>query len=323
MSLFFAACTKELSNDFNQYTNHPLNDTVWVKTVANTASVHELAQLLTPVLFSDSLEITRDTTLTYGDSLEISFTGGTLLTSTGAPATGKVKLEMFRLKKKGDYIKAFKPTAAGDTLMVSQGAFFVRLSKNGSELSLAPGATIRLRFADAEMQPNTGAYPFYGRENNPIPALGIDTAFTWRVFENISIKSYQKQVSNGTIKGYEVTSKYLHWISALNPLDSIRINSTKITTILPLNYTNKNTVVFAVLADRKTIVNLRADFVSRSFSAINFAAKSRIKLISISKIGDDLYLGSKDILDPGNGAIYSLTPEKKSLASVLQFLDGL
>jgi hypothetical protein len=47
-TLFFTACTKELSSDFNQYTNHPMNDTVWVKTVANTAAVHDLFDLFAP-----------------------------------------------------------------------------------------------------------------------------------------------------------------------------------------------------------------------------------------------------------------------------------
>lgn len=327
-SLFFAACTKELSTDFNQYPTHPMNDTVWVRTVANTASIHDLAQLLAPTIYTvDSVDISQDFSLNFGDSLDIAFTGGSFLTSTGTAASGKAKLELYRVRKKGDFIKLFKPTSTTDSILTSQGTFFIRLSKDTKELSLAPGATIRLRFADPDMQPaSTGVLPYYGREGNPTILAGIDTSFSWNLFENAysnGIKPYQKQTTGGTIKGYEVISKYLHWISAQNILDTMRINKSKITTILPLNYTNKNTVVFAVFAERKSVVNLKADFTSRTFSGTNFPAKAKIKLVSISKIGDDLYLSSKDILDPGAGAIYSLTPEKKSIGAILQFLDGL
>jgi len=323
--LFFTGCKKELSDNFITYTSHPLNDTIWARNVSGLASIHELIGLLVPEIIIDSFEVSRDTTLKYGDSLEISFTGGSCIGSgTAAPPTGKVKLEVLRLKTKGDYIKAFKPTTSNGHLLEAGGTFFIRISKDGKELVLAPGTTIKIRFSDSE-DPKNNIQVFYGRESNPLPLSGIDTTFTWiRDTDTTRLNTYQKP-ANGTspvIKGYELISKNLRWVSAERYIDSTRPKA-KITAILSPNYTNKNTVVFAVFADQKTVVKLSADYASRSFAAGNIPLGSKIKLISISRIGGDLYLGTKDINDVGITVAYSIKPEKKSLKDLLAFLNGL
>jgi len=329
-ALFFTACQKELSDNFTTYPNHPLNDTIWVRNVAGTASVHELADLLLPEIIVDSFEVSRDTTLQYGDSLAISFTGGSCIGTgagggpTGVLPPGKVRLEILRLKKKGDYVKAFKPTTANGYLLETGGAFFIRVSKDGKELALAPGATVKIRFSDID-EPKTNMQAFYGRESNPVSVSGIDTAFNWvRDTDTTWLKTFQKS-SQGTgpgVKGYELTVKNLRWSAAERYVDSTRPKA-KITAILPLNYTNKNTAVFAVFTDQKTIVNLRGDYASRSFAANNIPLGSKIKLITISKVGDDMYLGTKDISDVGSVVAYSIAPDKKSLKDILIFLNSL
>lgn len=322
--LFFTGCQKELSDNFSTYTNHPLNDTLWARNVSAGASVNELIGLLVPEIVIDSFEVDRDTTLKYGDSLEIAFTAGSCIASGTTAPTGKVKLEIVRLKTKGDYIKAFKPTTADSYLLETGGAFFIRVSKDGKELSLAPGATVKIRFSDTQ-EPQSNFQVFYGKENNPVAANRIDTSFTWtRDTDTSFLKIFQKlsNTSGIGIKGYELTSKNLRWISAQRYIDSTRPKA-KITAILSPNFTNKNTAVFAVFTDQKTIVKLGADFASRSFAAANIPRNSKIKLVSISRIGDALYLSTKDISDIGITVAYSLKPEKKSLKDIAGFLNGL
>ena len=329
-ALFFASCKKELSDNFATYSGHPLNDTVWVRNVSGTASVHELIELLAPEVIVDSFEVTRDTTLRYGDSLNISFTAGSCIGTgigggpSGTLSPGKVKLEILRLKKKGDYIKTFRPTTANNYLLEAGGAFFIRVSRDGKELALAPGASVKIRFSDIE-DPKTNMQVFYGKESNPVPASGIDTSFTWiRDVDTTWLKTFQKS-SSGTgpgITGYELITKNLRWVAVEHYIDSTRPKA-KITAILPLNYTNKNTAVFAVFANQKTIVNLRGDYPSRSFAAANIPVGTKMKLISISKIGDDLYVGIKDVSDVGSVIAYQVTPEKKSLKDILILLNAL
>lgn len=334
-AFFFTSCKKELSDDFNLYTGNPLNDTVWVRNVSGSASVNELIGLLSPTIVIDSFEVSRDTTLSYGDSLEVFISGSSLIgTGTGGGpagsiAPGKVRLEIIRLKTKGDFIKLYKPTTANNYLLETGGAFFIRISRDGKELALAPGKTIRIRFSDTEAVKNNMQL-FNGAETTPFPPFPfnyIDTNFTWvRDADTSYLKTFQKTVTTQSqttvINGYEIVSGNLRWLSAERYVDSTR-QKTKITAILPPNFTNKNTAVFAVFTDQKTIVNLKADFASRSFAAINIPLLSKIKVISISRIGGDLYLGTKDVNDVGSVTAYQVKPDRASLKDILLFLNSL
>jgi hypothetical protein len=326
MVLFATACQKELSdNNITRYPDHPLNDTVWIKNVPSTAAVHALAELLSPAIVVDSFDTNKDTTITYGDSLDIRFTAGSCQGTGGVTVTGKAKLEIFWLKKRGDYIKAFKSTSSNDSIMNGRIVFFVRITKDGKELTLKPGTSIRLRMIDPFGSSHGRLDLFYGRETNPTPVSGIDTGFTWKKFDNASgmLKPYMKP---GFGIGWEFNINQLRWNGLLEDIDSLKDHSTtRISGYFSPNFTNKNTVVFAVYTNLNVIVNLKADINSRTFSAANFLPHGRIKLLSISKIGEDFYLSTKDIIDPGlnKGLVFKLTPEKKSLNEIKQFLDSL
>ncbi len=327
--LFLASCKKELSDSaVTLYTNHPLNDTLWIKNLPATAEVHNLIQLLTPAIVVDSFDTDKDTTITYGDSLDIKITGGSCTGTGGATVTGKVKLEIFLLKKKADFIKAFKATTVGDSLMNARVVFFIRITKDGKEVSLKPGTSIRLRVIDHGSNNIQGSFlaPYSGMESNPVPASGLDTSFTWKKLDNTTASFLKPYTKPGFGKGYEFNINQLRWTGLLEDVDSLRERSTtKITTYFPPNFTNKNTVVFAVYSNANIIVNLKSDMASKTFSAVNFLSHGRIKVLSISKIGSDFYLATKEVINPGlnTGQVFKLTPEKKSLNEIKQFLDTL
>ncbi len=328
--LFFTACQRELSDDFTRYTNNPLNDTAWLKNVTTGSSVNEVLSSLIPMVVIDSFDISKDTTLTYGDSLSVSFTAGSCVGSSGnggspnAVAGGKVLLEIIRLKTKGDYIKAFKATTSNGYLLEAAGGFFIRVLKDGKEQVLAPGASFTIRFSDTE-EPKTNMQAFYGKEGSPFPSINIiDTAFTWiRGADTTWLPTFQKQtVSGSIIKGYQLKATSFRWIAAERYADSTKAK-TKITAILSPNYTNKTTAVFAVFANQKTIVYLAPDYASRSYAANNIPIGSKITLLSFSKIGGDFYMGIKEINDVGRVTSYSITPEKTTLIKILTFLNTL
>lgn len=333
IAFFFTSCKKELSDNFMLYPGNPLNDTVWVSAVTGAAQIHELIGILSPNIFVDSFDLSKDTSLIFGDSLEVSITGSGFVNGSGGPpasiTAGTGRIELLRLKNKGDFIKLYKPTTSDDYLLESAGAFFIRITREGKELALAPGKTIRIRFSDTEPL-KTNMQVFNGMESNPYPPFPfriIDTNFTWVMDPNKNfINTFQKTVTTQgqtkVVQGYEMIANNLRWVSAQRYVDSSRAK-TKITAILPPNFTNKNTAVFAIFADQKTIVNLRGDYRSRSFAAINIPLLSKIKVISISRIGDELYLGTKDVNDVGSNTIYSFKPEKVGLKDLLVFLNNL
>ena len=321
---FLTSCQKELSDNFTVYTGDPRNDTVWTATTPSTAPLHQLARKFFPDLIVDSFDCSLGDTLTIKDELEIRIPGAACTNNNGSIASGKVKIEFFRLKQKGDFIKFFKPTTAGKYLLESAGGFFIRITQNGQELQLAPNASITIRFRDTE-EPKNNMQVFHAKETIPFISNGIDTGHTWiRHTDTSWIKTWQKtdSASNALLKGYELTTNKLRWVGANRYIDSTLLH-TNIFAYLPQNFTNKNTVVYAVFANQKIVVNLSSDFRSKAFSASQIPRGAKIKLVSFSVLGTDLYMGVKEINDVGTMNTYKIEPQKKSLQDILKYIEGL
>ncbi|HVZ25953.1 MAG TPA: hypothetical protein VG842_07865, partial [Sediminibacterium sp.] len=77
VSLLFTACKKEFSDNFNAYTNHPLNDTVWVRNQPNSASLFDLIEDVVPQkLLTDSFDVNQADTVRFGDSIQVILPAG-------------------------------------------------------------------------------------------------------------------------------------------------------------------------------------------------------------------------------------------------------
>lgn len=326
-TLFFTSCTKEMSDNFTVYPTNPLNDTVWTRSLAITASVNDLFDLLAPGMIIDSFNVTNGASLQYGDTVGVEFRPNSCVTPGSSTAsTGPVRLEILLLKTKGDFIKFYKPTTTEDgSILESGGGLFIRVTKDGKELSLAQGSTVKVRFPDIDGA-KLKMQGFYGKETNPVLTKGVDTLFNWFADTDLTALTTWSKLSNNPLVpsyyGYEMNAKNLRWISAERYIDST-LPKTKVTAILSPNFTNKNTAVFAVFANQKTVVNMKADYASRSFFANNIPKGIAVKLVSISKIGDDLYLGTENISSVATVTHHTLKPEKKSLKDVLAYLNSL
>ena len=324
--LFMSACTKELStttNTFTPYQGNAFNDTTWIKNITGISPIASLADTLAQnTLFTDSIDLWKDKAIVFGDALQVDFKGGSCANNAGAPQDGKARIDIIRLQKKGDFIKAYRPNTNFTSLLETGSAFFIRISKNGSELALVPGASIKIKYTDIEEAENN-MQVFYGKESLPFPTSTFDPANTWvRSLDTSWIKTWSAQTNSGIKKGYELEAKNLRWISAHRALDP-NPAKTNIYAILPPNFTNKNTEVFAVFDHNRTVVDMHGDFASRSFTTSNIPLKTKLLLVSISKFGSDLYLGTKLVNDVGTVVNYSFTPEKKTLAQILAFLNSL
>lgn len=322
--LILVACNKETSNNnnFTPYTDNPLNDTVWIKSITGDAPIYKLADtIFQKIAIVDSIDLTKDVDLNYGDSLEVEIHASSC-SDGGVPQNGRAKIEIVRIQTRGDFIKAYRPNNSFGYPLETAGGFFVRITKNGNELSLNPGSSIKIKYLDiAPALPNMQV--FYGKETLPFPVGALDSAHTWiRDQDSSYIKTFVKQSGSTYKTGYELNTTKLRWISAHHYLDST-VAKTNIYAILPPNCTNKNTQVFAVFDKNRTVLALRSDLISRSFTTSNIPLRAKITLVSISKIGNDLYLGTKIINDVGTVVNYTVTPEKKSLGQILDYLNAL
>lgn len=322
--LILVACNKETSNNnnFTLYTDNPLNDTAWIKSITGDAPIYKLADtIFQKIAIVDSIDLTKDLDLNYGDSLEVEIHAGSC-GNGGTPQDGRAKIEIIRLQTRGDFIKAYRPNNSFGYPLETAGGFFIRITKNGTELALNPGSSIKIKYYDiAPALPNMQA--FYGKETFPFPVGTLDSAHTWkRDIDTSYIKTFVKQSGSTYKTGYELIATKLRWISAHRYLDST-VAKTNIYAILPPNCTNKNTQVFAVFDKSRTVLALSSDLTTRSFKTGNIPLRAKITLVSISKIGNDLYLGTKLINDVGTVVNYSITPEKKSLNQILDYLNAL
>lgn len=322
--LLLGSCAKEgLNNDFKPYNNNELNDTAWVKSIGNNANIFSLADtIFQKAYLTDSIDLTKDQNIQFGDTLELEFKGNCLTTGTGLLLDGKAKIEILKILKKGDFIKAFRPNSSFGYPLETGGAFFIRVTKNGNELVLAPGTSLKIKWTDIEA-PKPYMQGYYGKEAFPIPTSALDSSHNWFPDTDTSwLKPWVKNSGNGEKRGYILETKKLRWVSAQHVL----VPNSKLTNIygiLPPNYTNKNTLVFAVFANNRTVLSLKSDFTSRSFTTGNIPMGTKLTLVSISKVDKDFYLGTKLVNDVGTVVNYSVTPEKKSLAQILEYLNSL
>lgn len=317
----FTACNKEVSDNFMLYSGNALNDTVWTRTLPYNAAIYSIFDSTAIKPVSDSFEISTGDTLHFSGKIDLVFPANCFTGSNGLAVTGKVKIELQSLLTKGDMIKAMQATTNYNALLESGGSFCIKASKNNQTLLLAPNAGYKIFYIDPYNDPSSNMLAFSGKEGVQPPQWGIDPDFTWIKNTDGSTAAVWNKPGSG-YKGYEINAKSLRWISVAKFADAAGpVNN--LNAILPPNFTNKNTIVFAVAENLKSVILLKSDYTTRTFSAINVPQQKKIKLISLSKIGKDFYLGERSVNDIGNYPIFKLTPERKSLKDILHMLESL
>ncbi len=314
-AVFFSSCQKNIDvfvPDPGQTTGP---DTTWYATVTSTMPVASLQSNLLVEPVKDSVEISAAnfTYLTSSTGIQCGFPPLCCVSTAGAAITGRIQVELFIIKKKGDMVLMNKPTSSNGNMLVSAGEIFIRLTKNGQEVNLAPGAKITIRYSDLPV--NTSMKLFFGEELsnglfNWIP--NTDTANTI---------GFAQQV-------YEITTKRLHWINLDYFYDTTGITRSVVSVKLPSNYTNANTTAFLVFKDFRSVLRLNADLTERRFTSGKVPNGKAAYVVVISKQGNDYFM-SKESITTGvntntNGVqALSLTPVKTSLADIKTWLATL
>lgn len=300
-----------------------LNDTAWTRLLPLNAPVRALFDSISPKTYTAGLSNESGGTLHFGGNVDLIFQPGSFVTPNGAAVTGNVKIELIKLLTKGEMIKAMQTTIYSGNLLESAGAFFVKAFQNNQELKLGADVSYLIQYIDPDNDPKTSMQVYNGKEGIPAPA-GVDPEFTWNKSTDGSlVRSFIRSSQGGQDQaGYEILSKKLNWVCAAKQ-SYFNSGTSHLTAILPPNFTNKNTVVFAVFDEYKTIAPLYSDYSMRAFRAPNLPQKQKMTLISISKINQEFYYDEKDISDIGATGIFKLRPEKKPIQEILEHLSSL
>ncbi|TDH28067.1 hypothetical protein EXU57_06280 [Segetibacter sp. 3557_3] len=315
------SCAKETSDSFYPYGSNPLNDTVWVAEPGAAAAVHKLEKSLDQAANNGSVNAVAGGMISFPRDLEMIFPPSAFAYPNGTLATGAVNLEVIYLKTKGDMVRFARPTTSFHRLLESGGAVHIKASKEGQELGLAAGKSIMIRFREPNTNPLMRV--FYGEQNAGSTPPGTNSGFTWvPAADSSRVATFQRQDSmGGVFRGYEMISARFAWVNCDYFVDTSKPR-TRVNAILPPNFTNTNTSVYAILRDQRIVVRLDADYLSRTFFAPALPIGSNVSLVALGIIGDQLYYGAKQ-LNVSADALLRLEPEKKTKSEINTFLDQL
>jgi hypothetical protein len=270
------------------------------------------------------------------DSFRISFAKDIFTSVENGVATpvkpeGNAEIQIFRIRRTGDLIKCMRSTqlknGLTNVLTETVGGFFIRVIKDGKELSIKDGANYQLKWIETGIgNPKENLRRYYAKESSPAPAYNVtDVNFEWKPDTYTiptEIKPEYGPIGTGNYRYiyYPTNLTSLRWVTLQRDVQ-LGSTATRLTTIFPPNFTNKNTAVFACYKNQKTAVKLDFDYTSRSFRTDLLPSGAEIKIISISKIGNSYYLSEKVVSKLSSGSIIKLEPEKISLAKLQAYLD--
>lgn len=326
--LLLASCNKEISNgNFTTYAGNELNDTTWSNSTTTSLALQRISDSTSIYKYSDTLLGSNGKLISFSDHFSLIIPPNAFVNNAGALVNGAITIRVILLDEKSEFIRSIKSSLQSENLLESDLAFCIIATAYGQELTIAPGVTYTIRVGNKDNIVKQGMVVYKGDESIVYTnQLLIDPLFNWN---NNTLQDYQQSIfkqpgNSGSkeIERYEITTNKLRWISLARPLNNIGSQG-KFNLILPPNFTNKNTIAFVTTDDYNTVIQLKPELSSRSFTANNIPLQKKIHVVTLSLIGTQFYYSEQSIKALNNTSVISLKPQKKSLGSIIADLKKL
>lgn len=315
---YTVSCTKD-TDKFTPYTTSELNDVSWSNEPMAASKFIAITTALKSTAYTSSFMSSNGLNATFNNQVLLQMPSNNY-SLNGVNYTNSVHLKLTQLTHKGDYIRNLMSSCKLDMLYDSKSAFLTELFDNSNNaLSYLSNSSYKLSLVNSSV---SSEYKFI------VGSTGLSSVseINWRVAD--SSENGYLQTSTILLNGepkqvYEVTSHQLNWISIAKPI--VTTNKVNFNVVLAANnFTNKNTVVFAVFKDYNTVIKLLADHTNKMFVAQNLPMGNGVTLVSISYIDGQFYLGQQNIL-VSTATQYTIKPSLQpiSLSNLNIFLDGL
>ncbi len=315
---FFASCTKS-TDKFTPYSTAELNDISWSSNGIADAKAKQMVSLLSKPIFSSIFNATNGAVVDVDDNVQLALPSNSYLLDGNNYNKTNANFSVKELSKKGDFIRNLASSTNSNLIQETKGAFLLNLtSDSGFSLSLTKNSSYNLRLIDSVLSQD---YKYFTGSSSATNEGGI----SWSLADSAAGNFMQQTsilVQGATKNAYEITSNKLAWVSIAKPLTfNSYVNSS---VVLPQNFTNKTTMVFAAFADYNVVLQLLPDYASKTYLMKDIPLGIGIKLISISYIDNQFYLGKQDIT-VSKSAQYSISPAITpiTVADLNSFLDGL
>jgi len=302
-------------------TSIAINDTVW----ANNDTFPSITSVLIQPNAVDSFRNNDDFTVRMMDGSTVKFPIGGCLNSgqnpSPLPPQTLIRSEISIIRSKGDLIKCGISTLGNNNSLMEASAIvnINMFNKKGNKELLwdvnNPFKIIDIKLISNKVDTSAKFY-YYQSGSNTLkdsnwiasPNTGIPPLNPPRVMYNQS--------------SYAILSNRIGWFGLMKPINQT-LSKIKLAAYLPLNFTNKNTIVYAVFDNSKSVVRLKSDARGKTFSTPNIPANSNVTIVSLSLIGNEFYLGTKKSTATTNNSPLKVLPTKKTLQEIVLFLDSL
>jgi hypothetical protein len=293
-----------------------------------SASQSELSQLLSQVpntatrttfLLSGPLP---DTVLTTSSGLRIHLTDTEALfalTSSGAlvPCSScqQLKIEITEVIRKGDLLARQLPTIDNDNRWLeSIGAVSISVTCDGQALNVLPGRNLKIQI------------PANATQADFVVFNGQTQGGVLKFWTNTQQPVYEAEwpIGNSQIqKGYEILATQTGWVSGQKLLVTNDYGSFCVE--MGGQFAAENTQVYVVLKNKQSVIILeaQADPVERKYCFNGAPPGYLVRIVTVSKVGDQYWLGNTETEIGNNGTLTTMLPNKSTAQQIIDFLKNL
>lgn len=309
--IFLTSCQRDLDEVVTNPVN-PGNADYWYNNIPDTASSNLLRDELRPSLDSDSFQVTPGTVTVFGNpiGLQVTVAGGDLVSGISQSYQGTVFLQSKLVKTKGDMIRWGLSSISNNQLLESGIHFYTSFEGNGGPLTIAPNKSIIGSSPDTPVLQSLKTYhgqAFNNGNNSWLPATDTLLNFVQ------SANNYYRVFTNN--QGWNMAG--MVFSGAVAP-------STILSLVLPPNFTNANTIAYLSLTEKRSVLPLTGNAVTRKFSA-TVPGNLPVTVTVMSKIGNNYYMAQSQVVTDAQSSTQTVTlsPAASSLQAINSFLDTL
>jgi hypothetical protein len=312
--LLLNGCQKKIDEFIPDSSSLNAPDTVW-QSVTSTMPVVSLKNDLRQLTVYDSFTYNNTGIVFNSGNYSLSIPANALLNGGSTIPAGTVVRESLLLQKKGDYISQGTPTETAGRLLISGGEFFIGLKNNNTDLHVATGDSLTVKYNSSNIFTNTGSvYNLTG---------DIINGFNWVATTD---PNFNKVSPSAT--GYEVVINQLQWVQPAYLFDTTGIPEIVLSVKLPSNYTNTNTVAYISFNNMQCVAGMNGNVGTKTFVSGQLPVARPVTIVVISKQAGDYYLGLEETTTalPSSGSgtqEIGITPVKTSLAGIKSYLTNL
>jgi hypothetical protein len=244
---------------------------------------------------------------------------------TSFPCTdGFVDVHISVCDSKGEILVAGIPTISEGQLLESRVEINLQLKRGSEHAKLSHDRQIGIKVKDPD--PRDRMELFYGNDTNTAWLQADGDPSAWDNVSNnewLFIDDSTQTVISGF--GYECFSDSTDWINVDVFFDVPEEHRTPVCVVLPEIYTNKNTAVFMVFDDYKSILHMPGDADAKQFCEPYGATPVgyNVTFVVISEMGEDRYLFATKSTTVTHGHIEYMTPVQTPYNEIRNYLQDL